>query len=93
MIPIGDVNPRRHFPIITISIIALNALVFFYQLLLPESALDQFILRAGMVPYELTTHLSLTTAGSLLTSMFLHGGWMHIIGNMLFLYDNLNISG
>ena len=86
MIPIGDVNPRRHFPIVTVSIIALNVLVFLYQLLLPEAALDQFILRAGMVPHDLSTDLSMATVGSLFTSMFLHGGWMHIIGNMLYLW-------
>jgi len=86
MIPIGDVNPRRHFPIVTVSIIALNVLVFLYQLLLPEAALDQFILRAGIVPHDLTSDLGMATVGSLFTSMFLHGGWMHIIGNMLYLW-------
>ena len=86
MIPIGDVNPRRHFPIVTVSIIVLNVLVFLYQLLLPEAALDQFILRAGMVPHDLATDLGMATVGTLFTSMFLHGGWMHIIGNMLYLW-------
>lgn len=86
MIPIGDVNPRRHFPLVTVSIIGLNVLVFLYQLTLPHDALNRFVLKAGMVPYEVTRGSALSAAGSLLTSAFLHGGWMHIIGNMLYLW-------
>jgi len=86
MIPIGDLNPRRHFPLATIIIIALNALVFFYQLLLPDDALNRLVLAAGLVPYEVTSRFGVAVVGDLLTSMFLHGGWMHIISNMLYLW-------
>ncbi len=86
MIPIGDLNPRRHFPLATILIIALNVVVFFYQLLLPDEALNRLVLAAGMVPYEVTNRFGVAVVGDLLTSMFLHGGWMHIISNMLYLW-------
>ena len=86
MIPIGDLNPRRHLPLATIVIIALNAVVFFYQLLLPDDALTRFVLSAGVVPYEVTSSFGVPVMGDLLTSMFLHGGWMHIISNMLYLW-------
>lgn len=86
MIPIGDLNPRRHFPLATILIIALNVVVFFYQLLLPDEALNRLVLAAGVVPYEVTNRFGVAVVGDLLTSMFLHGGWMHIISNMLYLW-------
>jgi len=92
MLPIGDVNPRRHFPVATAVIIALNLIVFFYELTLPEDSLQSFVLRAGVVPYQVTNHFGLPAATSLFTSMFLHGGWVHIIGNMLYLWifgDNI----
>ena len=92
MIPIGDVNPRQRFPIVTASIILLNALVFLYQVTLPDDELASFVLQAGMVPYEVTQLPSGGAIVSLLTSMFLHGGWLHIIGNMLYLWifgDNI----
>lgn len=91
MIPIGDVNPRRHFPIMTLSLIAVNALVFLYQILLPEQELQTFIRQAGLIPAELTAGVP-SAVPDLLTSMFLHGGWMHIISNMLYLWifgDNI----
>ena len=86
MIPIGDLNPRRHFPLATILIIALNVVVFFYQLLLPVEARNRLVLAAGVVPYEVTNRFGVAVVGDLLTSMFLHGGWMHIISNMLYLW-------
>ncbi|MBN1401150.1 MAG: rhomboid family intramembrane serine protease [Anaerolineae bacterium] len=86
MIPIGDVNPRRRTPIVTILIIALNVVVFLYQVLLPEREMEQFILQAGMIPYEVTQQWGLSAATSLLTSMFLHGSLMHILSNMLYLW-------
>jgi len=86
MIPIGDLNPRRRLPVATILFIILNFLVFFYELSLPDRTLTRFVLSAGVVPYELSHDFGLAAAGDLLTSMFLHGGWMHIIGNMLYLW-------
>ena len=86
MIPIGDLNPRRHLPLATILIIILNFLVFFYELLLPHDALMGFVLSAGVVPHEVTSSFGVPVIGDFMTSMFLHGGWMHIIGNMLYLW-------
>ena len=86
MIPIGDLNPRRHFPLATVLIIALNVVVFFYQLFLPDDALDRFVRGAGVVPYQVTSGFGVPVIGDLFTSMFLHGGWMHIISNMLYLW-------
>ncbi len=92
MIPIGDVNPRQRFPAITLSIIVLNALIFVYGLTLSEDALEQFYFSAGVVPYELVHSLGAPSVSDLLTSMFLHGGWLHVISNMLYLWifgDNI----
>jgi len=63
----------------TILLIAVNVVVFIYQNLLTPPAHDEFLLRYALIPDRL--HYS-----ALVTSMFLHGGWMHIIGNMLFLW-------
>ena len=92
MIPLGDHNPRRHLPVITILIIAINALVFLYQELLPQDAMERFITAGALIPYEITHQFGWAAARTLLTSMFLHGGWLHIIGNMLYLWifgDNI----
>ena len=86
MIPIGDVNPRRHFPAVTLAIVVVNVLAFLYQLTLPDVALERFILTAGAVPYRITHDFGLPAAWTMLTSMFLHGGWAHILGNMLYLW-------
>ena len=85
MIPLRDVIPSRTTPYITITLIALNALAWFYELVLPRDVLPLFLQVYGVVPADFT-------APSLITSMFLHGSWMHIIGNMLYLWifgDNI----
>jgi membrane associated rhomboid family serine protease len=92
MIPLKDMTPRRSFPIITLLLILVNVLVFFHQELLPPSAQEAFIKTYGLVPAK----MSLALAGRrytpeqaflpLFTCMFLHGGWLHIIGNMWFLW-------
>ena len=79
MIPLRDVIPSRTFPGVTIAIIALNAVAFLYELSLDDRELALFLQLWGLVPAA----FSVVTV---LTSMFLHGGWMHIIGNMLFLW-------
>jgi membrane associated rhomboid family serine protease len=79
MIPLRSTEPVYSSAKITASLIAVNFAVFFYQLSLPAYALNQFVEQWGIVPDRL--HLE-----SLITSMFLHGGWMHILGNMLFLW-------
>ncbi len=85
MIPIRDSQPRRHLPIVTYLLIGLNIFVFFVELG-QGPQLDAFLREWGAVPARLaswTEQPSVLT--TLVTSMFLHGGWMHLIGNMLFL--------
>jgi membrane associated rhomboid family serine protease len=90
MFPIGDDNVRgQHAPIATWILLVLNVLVFLYEATLSEPALTRFITQYGVIPANIMQGDGL---GTLLTSMFLHGGWMHLIGNMLFLWvfsDNI----
>jgi membrane associated rhomboid family serine protease len=79
MFPLRDDRPTYTAPVVTTLLIVACALVFFYELSLDDYSLNYFIARYGLVP----AHLRPLT---LLTSMFLHGGWLHIIGNMLFLW-------
>ena len=79
MIPLRDVIPSRTTPYITVTIIVLNALAWFLELSLPRDALPLFLRVYGVVPAQLH-------ALTLLTSMFLHGSWMHVIGNMWYLW-------
>jgi len=85
MIPLRDENPTRTFPLVTITIIVINALVFLYELSL-GSGLEPLVKRFGVIPYELTHPLGVTVFLTLLTSLFLHGDFLHILGNMLYLW-------
>jgi membrane associated rhomboid family serine protease len=100
MFPIGDERVQGGPPaLVTFALIALNVLAFLVELAQPtEGALQSFIQAWGVVPREYTTtqdlppHIPLPFWSTLLTSMFLHGGWMHLGGNMLYLWifgDNL----
>lgn len=79
MFPLRDTQPSYTRPIVTVSIIVLNIVVFFHEISLDEYSRNYFIMQYGLVPARF--HFS-----AILTSMFLHGGWMHIIGNMWFLW-------
>src|SRR4029079_499501 len=79
MFPLRDIIPSRTTPYITVTIIALNALAWFYELVLPPDVLQGFLQIYGVVPGAFH-------ASTLLTSMFLHGGWMNVIGNMWYLW-------
>ncbi len=79
MIPLRDTQPSHSTPIATVVIISLNVLVFLFQVSLGDYERNHFIASFGIVPERL--HYS-----SILTSMFLHGGWIHLIGNMWFLW-------
>ena len=90
MIPLKDRNPSHTFPFINYLLIAANFVVFFYELSLGQH-LDGFIIRYGLIPhryfYAVGHNINLLTRYiPFFTSMFLHGGWMHIIGNMWFLF-------
>lgn len=78
MIPLRDTISSRTVPFVTYGLLAINVLVFLHQVRLGP-AMEQFVYTYGMVP----RHFALDT---LVTSMFLHGGWMHLIGNMLYLH-------
>ena len=91
MFPIRDHNPSGRTPYVTFTLIAINAAVFLsYWLTLPsENQLNFFFFQWGLVPENLMQGQGIAT---IVTSMFLHGGWMHLAGNMLFLWiygDNL----
>src|SRR5437870_2156083 len=83
MIPLRDDQPHTTFPFVTIALIAINAFVFIgWQL---KTGLQESVSLAGFIPVEFTTHQPGGRA-HLITSMFMHGGWMHLIGNMWFLW-------
>ena len=90
MMPLSDDNRgRRTTPIVTYVLIALNVVVFLYELLLSDQDLARFFRDFGIIPQDIANGEGYLT---LLTSMFLHGGWLHLIGNMLFLWvfgDNI----
>ncbi|MBI2989445.1 MAG: rhomboid family intramembrane serine protease [Deltaproteobacteria bacterium] len=88
MIPLRDDNPTVLWPLVTVALILVNTAVFFYELSLEPKFLDALIYQMGMVPAALLQSPIPGSAGyfTVLTSMFLHGGWMHIIGNMLYLW-------
>jgi membrane associated rhomboid family serine protease len=79
MFPIRDTQPSNSRPVVTILIIIVNILVFLFEFSLDEYSRNHFITVYGLVPARF--HLS-----ALFTHMFLHGSWMHIIGNMWFLW-------
>src|SRR6202163_1045935 len=79
MIPLRDVIPSRTTPYITVTIIILNVLAWLFELALPPDVRTLFLQGYGLVPADFH-------ATTLITSMFLHGGWMHVLGNMWYLW-------
>ncbi|MHA1600267.1 MAG: rhomboid family intramembrane serine protease [Alphaproteobacteria bacterium] len=93
MIPLHDDNPTSLRPLVTIALIVACTLVFLWQVALPAQEAQIAIYAFGMIPAvlfgdaELPPRLAkIPTTLSLVTSMFLHGGWLHLIGNMLYLW-------
>src|SRR6266516_8004981 len=85
MIPLRDIIPSRTTPYITVTIIALNVMAWLFELSLPRDVLPVFLQVYGVVPGDFH-------APTLISSMFLHGGWSHVIGNMWYLWifgDNI----
>lgn len=88
--PLKDDNPTNSTPVLTIGLIALCSLVFMYEILV---GMQEVIVQFGLIPAVLlgTVYMppefnAAPPTATLFTSMFLHGGWMHLIGNMLFLW-------
>lgn len=91
MFPIRDHNRSGIVPYVTVTLIVLNSMAFLYELSLGP-ALERFLLRYGLVPILVSNFHRIPEIGFLdvaktfVTSMFLHGGWFHIIGNMWYLW-------
>lgn len=86
MIPLRDENPTSRIPFVTILLILVNVTIFGYELSLPEGEIDRFIRTWGFVPGKLLEPAGLVHLRTLFTSMFLHGGLLHLGGNMLYLW-------
>src|SRR6202521_3270189 len=79
MIPLRDVIPSRTVPFVTITIIVLNAAAWMLEISMPSRDLNEFLAVWGVVP-------AMLNPATLFTSMFLHGSWSHILGNMWYLW-------
>ncbi|MBK6909599.1 MAG: rhomboid family intramembrane serine protease [bacterium] len=91
MIPIRDENPTRGTPIVTIGLIAINVVVFAFQFTMPPDAQQAFVFAWGAIPRDIVGGWDLLPAIplswlTLWSSMFMHGGLMHLGGNMLYLW-------
>ena len=91
MFPLKDNAPRTCFPAITLLLIAVNTLIFLYQVTLNPASLQVFVMQNAVVPYRVSLFLDgrapiETALVPFFTSMFLHANWLHLIGNMWFLW-------
>ncbi len=96
MFPIADNIPSRRIPVVTYTLIVLNCTIFFLEVTIPKDSLQQLFYIFGVVPRKYTDIQWAYWAGlpigmvwlivPLITSMFLHAGWLHLIGNMWFLW-------
>lgn len=85
MFPLRDTQPSYSKPVVTVLLIVVNILVFLYEFSLDDYSLNAFIGHYGLVPEHFAV-------ANIFTSMFLHGGWLHVLGNMWFLWifgDNI----
>ncbi len=86
MFPIKDDNPTEIKPLVTLSIIAICCFIFFYQFSISQIDNMELILKYGMRPNNLFSSNGLASIYAIFSSMFLHGGFLHLVGNMLFLW-------
>jgi membrane associated rhomboid family serine protease len=92
LLPLKDDNPTLTFPIVTIGLILANGWVFFHQISLDVVESQRFIFQWGAIPYQIVTGQTLYGPSpippyfTLISSMFLHGGFIHLFGNMLYLW-------
>ena len=90
--PIKDENPTVNKPYVTVTLIVINVLVYLYTMPMSRKAFQIFLYKFGLIPYELVHIEELTPQYAVpvfltpFTSMFLHGGFWHLLGNMLFLW-------
>ncbi len=98
MIPFKDDCRIRSFPFVTIGIVVVNVLVFLYQLSAGQAESQRFVMQMGFIPYEVTHFVNLRPESVVplyltpFTAMFVHGGILHLFGNMLYLWifgDNI----
>jgi len=91
-IPIKDENPTRNKPVVTFALIIINCLVYLYSMTKSAQGFQIFTFQYGLIPYEivhlseLTPQISSPILLTPFTSMFMHGGFMHLAGNMLYLW-------
>lgn len=85
MFPLYDENPTRITPYLTYGLIGMNIVVFLHEVSLSNEQLEQFLQLYAVVPQQLSTNPQ-SEWMTLFTSQFLHGGWWHLISNMLFLW-------
>lgn len=93
MIPLRDENPVASTPLVTWALVAACVLIFLWQISLGEPGFHRVLFTLGVIPAVLLGHAQLPAevavvppAATVLTSMFLHGGWLHLVGNMLYLW-------
>ena len=93
MLPLKDDNPTELAPVVSYSVLGLCVAVFLWQVSLAPRAAQEAVYALGMIPAVLFGQASLPPdvvmvppAATLITSMFLHGGWLHLLGNMLYLW-------
>lgn len=96
MIPVSDTTRSRTTPYVNLAIIAVNFIVFFYELSLSQAEINRFFFEHGVVPRRLVDWWNdpsgLEEPLTIVTAAFIHGGWLHILGNMLYLWvfgDNI----
>lgn len=106
LFPLRDDNPRESFPIVTVALIAVNVLVQIYQAMMSPELAQRFVRAAGAIPFEITSLTDIVRYPdhppaivpiplTLLTAMFVHGGWIHLLSNMWYLWlfgDNIEDS-
>jgi membrane associated rhomboid family serine protease len=94
MIPIRDQIPTHKIPIVNYTLIVINVVVFLFQQL-SGSYQNQLVYHFAVIPAQFSGNISLAAIGDIFTSMFMHAGWLHLGGNMLYLWifgDNVEDS-
>ncbi len=92
MLPLKDDYPLRRFPLVTIVLIILNVFVFLRQSDLASEQQHEIHCKYGKIPYEIVHNedqeplINFSVRWTLISSMFLHGDWLHLVGNMLYLW-------